>query len=354
LVLAGLVPYFVFAVTFSKNTTFLGNVDIGGSINSGTWSGTAVAVAKGGTGATDAATARTNLGLGTIATQNTGITSTVGLTNCTMLGSITFTSGIATASDASGSCDGDIAENYGTEELVVRGEIVALGTTVSSREFTVGVPAPGESATTPYTIVTSKVRKATFDTRVRIIGAVPTAPKLLGDDVIDPADHPEPVALVGHVPIKMTLDGGDVAIGDPITVSSSTPGYGMKANTSGRILGYALEKFTATATSSDGMIEVYVKPQDWIAPQDFNALLDLSQFGAAPTNSAVATGSFMDGFLRNLFAQVTSRFADAQNGIGDFFAANVHAQNELCINTTCVTEAELKALLAASAQPSAR
>lgn len=39
-------------------------------INSGTWQGTPIAVAFGGTGATNAGSARTNLGLGSIATQN--------------------------------------------------------------------------------------------------------------------------------------------------------------------------------------------------------------------------------------------------------------------------------------------
>ena len=46
------------------------NIATVGTVTSGTWSGTAIAVAKGGTGATDAATARTNLGLGTLATEN--------------------------------------------------------------------------------------------------------------------------------------------------------------------------------------------------------------------------------------------------------------------------------------------
>ena len=41
-----------------------------GTISSGTWSGTTVAVAKGGTGATTAAGARTSLGVGEIATRN--------------------------------------------------------------------------------------------------------------------------------------------------------------------------------------------------------------------------------------------------------------------------------------------
>ena len=57
-------------------------------------------IANGGTGATTAANARTNLGLGTMATQNTGITATIttaALTTLGTQGSMTFTNGILTA-----------------------------------------------------------------------------------------------------------------------------------------------------------------------------------------------------------------------------------------------------------------
>ena len=57
-------------------------------------------IANGGTGATTAANARTNLGLGTMATQNTGITATITTAALTALGSqgsMTFTNGILTA-----------------------------------------------------------------------------------------------------------------------------------------------------------------------------------------------------------------------------------------------------------------
>jgi len=57
-------------------------------------------IANGGTGATTASGARTNLGLGTMATQNTGITATITTAALTALGtqgSMTFVNGILTA-----------------------------------------------------------------------------------------------------------------------------------------------------------------------------------------------------------------------------------------------------------------
>ncbi len=56
----------------SSNTkTFLtGDLSLTGNITSGIWSATEVAIAKGGTGATTAAGARTNLGLGSLATNS--------------------------------------------------------------------------------------------------------------------------------------------------------------------------------------------------------------------------------------------------------------------------------------------
>jgi hypothetical protein len=67
-----------------------------GTLTAGTWNATPVAVAYGGTGATTAAGARTNLGLGTMATQNTGVSGTF-LSGDTVPKTITVVNGIITS-----------------------------------------------------------------------------------------------------------------------------------------------------------------------------------------------------------------------------------------------------------------
>jgi hypothetical protein len=60
-------------ITATSNTTLtsLANLATVGTITTGVWSGTEIAIVKGGTGAISASGARTNLGLGTIATKST-------------------------------------------------------------------------------------------------------------------------------------------------------------------------------------------------------------------------------------------------------------------------------------------
>lgn len=62
-----------------------------GTVASGTWQGSAIAVAYGGTGGTDASTARTNLGLGTAATKAGPTGDIVGTTDTQELSAKTLT-----------------------------------------------------------------------------------------------------------------------------------------------------------------------------------------------------------------------------------------------------------------------
>lgn len=78
------------------SSTYLGQTSITtvGTITTGTWTGTTIALANGGTGSTTASGARTNLGLGTIATQNSNnVTITGGTVSVSSVSATTVTGG---------------------------------------------------------------------------------------------------------------------------------------------------------------------------------------------------------------------------------------------------------------------
>jgi hypothetical protein len=129
--------------TFAIDSAYVGQTSITtlGTITTGTWTGTAIAVANGGTGATTAANARTNLGLGTIATQaSSNVTITGGsITGITDLAVADGGTGASTASAARSNLgatgkysatigDGSttaIAVTQGTHGLATNGQMVA-------------------------------------------------------------------------------------------------------------------------------------------------------------------------------------------------------------------------------------
>jgi len=80
-----------------------------------------------------------------------------------------------------------------------------------------------------------------------VLGVISTRPGVLLNNA-EPDNKPNPnhrpLALVGRVPVKVTLEGGPIEPGDLLT-SSSTPGYAMKAEEPwrGGIIGVALGRF---------------------------------------------------------------------------------------------------------------
>ncbi len=62
-----------------------------------------------------------------------------------------------------------------------------------------------------------------------------------------------PVAYLGDVPVKVSLEGGEITVGDPLT-SSSESGIAMKSTEPGRVIGMALEPFNGTITQCETVI----------------------------------------------------------------------------------------------------
>lgn len=82
----------------------------------------------------------------------------------------------------------------------------------------------------------NKVTKSKGNNDNNIIGIVSTQPGwIIGKE----SKTTVKLALVGQVPVKVTLENGEIKRGDAIT-SSSLEGFGMKANNDDRIVGIAL------------------------------------------------------------------------------------------------------------------
>lgn len=100
------------------------------------------------------------------------------------------------------------------------------------------------------------VRRSASAQEESLAGIVSTRPGFLAGENVEGA---HPIALAGRVPTRITLENGDIAVGDPLT-SSSTAGAAMKATESGSIIGYALESYSG---SGDDKILVYVNVGYW-------------------------------------------------------------------------------------------
>ncbi len=131
------------------------------------------------------------------------------------------------ADDAVGANAFDLAERYAITDAVEPGDVLVLDT---DRPFHMK-----KSTGQPYD--------------QHLSGVVSTRPGFLLGTGGDAS-----VALVGRVPVKVTVANGAIAQGDALT-SSAIPGVAMKATQPGRILGRALQSI-----SEDGVIEVYLQP----------------------------------------------------------------------------------------------
>jgi hypothetical protein len=234
-----------------------------------------------------------------------------------------------------------------------------------------------------------------------LAGVVSTAPgQVLGDQEDRGA---RPIALSGRVPAKVNLEGGQIAVGDRIAPSTE-PGVGKKAGPFDDSVGIALESYDGTNTSGDGdgigRVTVLLNLQKGIdinsialgllGPAAFNSVglstssasstasgpLDFvggvmnaiasrlgalvgissdiaSSTDASSTTQIIATSTpsdqYAQGFLGSLFSKIVNWFASAANGIGKFFAGEVHTK-ELCVaddsgKETCISKANLDALI---------
>ena len=100
------------------------------------------------------------------------------------------------------------------------------------------------------------IRKSETPKDSNLIGVITTDPAITLGAEIDESEG-KAVALIGRVPTKVSTEGGDIEIGDPLT-SSNKSGVAKKA-TGGRVVGMALESFSGDQT---GKIMAFINPHE--------------------------------------------------------------------------------------------
>ncbi|MBU2566002.1 hypothetical protein KKG46_00395, partial [Patescibacteria group bacterium] len=150
----------------------------------------------------------------------------VGTSYDTQSGVFKFSHGIITEAGSY-----DLAEMYPTmDDSITAGDVVIL-----------------DSENPGY------VAKADKSYDGKLIGVVSTKPGFLLSGPKEKDVNSRAIALVGRVPVKISLENGDIEIGDPLT-SASVSGYAMKATKPGMIIGHAMEAFSSSTTSTlDGV-----------------------------------------------------------------------------------------------------
>lgn len=111
--------------------------------------------------------------------------------------------------------------------------------------------------------VTGKFNKSAEAYSKLVAGVYSTKPGLVGRRVT--TDRPDkaaevPMAMMGIVPTKVSIENGPIARGD-LLVSSSIPGYAMKGTDRDRLTGAVIGKALAPLKSGTGVIEVLLALQ---------------------------------------------------------------------------------------------
>ncbi len=204
--------------------------------------------------------------------------------------------------------DIDLAENYPTtDQTLAPGEIVSVDI---SRNEHIKRAQKGEA----------------------VLGIVSTKPGLLlGKEI----QNGKAVALSGRVPLVINLEGGDIAVGDRITLSN-TPGVGKKATSTDDIVGIALEAYDSQ--SSSNKIVVFVKNEREI-PEVENIQMRLAGIEDMLSQGTTIGERFV-GYFENLGVRIAQGVAYFQN----IFADRVTTK-ELCIEDVCVNKNQLQNIL---------
>lgn len=159
---------------------------------------------------------------------------------------------------------GDVAEWYDTKDAEPGDIVTTTGETITYNSPAVDAKT-GVILNQEEALTASILEKANQPYQPNLLGIISTSPyESFGKSIIEASQNPNPVALTGRTPVKVSTINGPIAPGDPIT-SSSLPGVGMKATGTGLIVGRALDYYDDPNPEAVGKILVFVN-LSWYDP----------------------------------------------------------------------------------------
>jgi hypothetical protein len=208
---------------------------------------------------------------------------------------------------------GDIAEWYDTSDAEP-GDIVAATDETLTYTSPMVNARTGEILNTTEDLTATVLARSTKSYQKNVLGIISTSPyQTFGKSIIDYAENPNPVAITGRVPVKISSASAEIRPGDAIT-SSNEAGKGMKAVQAGQIVGRALDSWAPNSGKNTILVMVNL---GWYDPEIYvNDTGELSIQSTGPTTYELLNGTdkvTKIGAFADLFAaQVKAGLAQVQ------------------------------------------
>ncbi len=149
----------------------------------------------------------------------------------------------------------DVARFAQIHAVLFKGTLQA-GPDVAERYLVQGSVEPGDVV--DLSTFAISVSKTQTSNSANLFGVVSSNPGVTLGDETGYDTSGAPIALIGRVPVKVSLENGPVHVGDYLT-SSSNPGVAMKAVKAGKVIGKALEDYTSPILESYGVYKHLIK-----------------------------------------------------------------------------------------------
>jgi hypothetical protein len=218
------------------------------------------------------------------------------------------------------------------------GNIYAVGTTITGIDLAESYPTKDETLGAGEIVMLDKenpvfIERAKNVNEAHLMGIVSTKPGVnlggFGNELYTD-ELRLPIALAGRVPTKVNLEGGEIVVGDHITLSSM-PGVGMKTGDGPtQTVGIALENFDGSNVDENGVGKILVFVNlSWSGLLTDIDIADIPAPEIVSGSSAIKNASSLLNFFKELGIKI---------------AKGVIETSELIVNKITARKAVLDAL----------